>query len=213
MFAHVDTHHHFEETAIFPHLAKCYGSDIMATSAKEHATFTSGLESAWSYVRACRGALTPPPPPSPIPAPEFQHQTSITTSLDQVNPTAVELGGTTFNPQLFRRQLDTWVPAMLTHLSNEVDVFTDEMAEKVGEKGYWEFDRMLSKHLQSQPPEWFACSSVAGMEIKTVGQLMGDMPVFVRRFLIPFVFSRKYWGYWKYCPHPENLTFSGSGKI
>lgn len=155
----------------------------MAVSQAEHATFVSGLEAAWSYVRRCRSALTPTPPPSPIPEPTFEHLKAAPPHSDSDHP-PVELLGTVFDPALLRRQMDTWLPAMMTHLSNEIDILTDEMMEQVGKKGHDEFEAMLDRHLKSRDPTWHACGLVAAYKMDAANRFM-QMPIFVRRGLLP----------------------------
>jgi hypothetical protein len=80
--------------------------------------------------------------------------------------------------------MDTWVPAMMKHLSNEIDVLTDEMMERVGKKGYYDFEIMLDKHLKSRDPTWHACGAVAAYRMDVANRFM-QMPLIVRRGLIP----------------------------
>lgn len=157
----------------------------MAVSQAEHATFVCGLEAAWAYVRRCRANLSPAPAPSPIPEPEYEHlKAAPPRAGDDPDHPPVELLGSVFDPTLLRRQMDTWLPFMMTHLSNEVDILSDEMMERVGQKGYDEFVVMLNKHLMSRDPTWHPCGAVASCQMDVVGRFM-QMPYFVRRVMLP----------------------------
>lgn len=188
----------------------------MATSQAEHATFTRGMEEAWSYVRRCRASI-PGSKRSPIPEPAFEHLTDVPPNTTTV-PVA-ELRGSTFDPHHFRQQLDTWTPCMLAHLSNEVDILTIEFAQKAGKSFHDEYKVLLRQHTRSLDPTIHAVSTVGSYPMRTCGQFM-DMPVFVRRILIPvrlltsdaefsadlpyqLIWSGKHWGMWRYLPHPE----------
>lgn len=113
----------------------------------------------------------------------FEHLKAAPPHPDPANP-PVELLGSVFDPLLLRRQMDTWVPQMMTHLSNEIDVLTDEMMERVGKKGYFAFEVMLDKHLKSQDPTWHACGAVAVYKMDAANRFM-RLPLIVRRALLP----------------------------
>ncbi|WVR07642.1 hypothetical protein IAU60_004684 [Kwoniella sp. DSM 27419] len=229
-FAQIWHHHHFEEDLLFPHIKKYLSAseqDPMQANINQHDMFAPQLEAAWRYVRACRKALNPKVP-TPVADPSEEHKPALNAvaeatadaPLSSDNPsdhvdgnrlTRVDLSalGTVFDPDSLQRQMEEWMPHLCIHLKEEIDTIGAEVVDGWGKKCFDEGYAITQKHLKAMDPSWFLCSVVAVLPMANVKSLM-RLPIFVRRGLVPFMFASKYWDWWLYCNHPENLTWKGS---
>nr|XP_018263616.1 uncharacterized protein I303_03486 [Kwoniella dejecticola CBS 10117]OBR85774.1 hypothetical protein I303_03486 [Kwoniella dejecticola CBS 10117] len=168
--------------------------------------FDQALDATWLYLRACQAKLPSSPQtlksPVPPPTPEFEQSIKLSSfpQLDFTKP---------FNVQSFRNHIDGFILPLTRHLRSEIDTLTPDLMDTIGVEGEKEVRTWLIKHLRSYDPSWFLCSTFASVPIVKCKQLL-QLPLFVRRLLLPFVLAPKFRGYWLYAPYPENLTFSGT---
>ncbi|RSH91911.1 hypothetical protein EHS25_009281 [Saitozyma podzolica] len=195
-FAQIWEHHHFEETDLFPfwrkHVSEPFRAGL-ATNVDQHHLFARPSMPAGSGVKTR---------PSPVPEPP-----EVVSAIDPA-----EFGldiSKPFDPAALRREMDKWVPHCSRHMQEEIETLRPEFFDSMGEKRYMESEGILVKHLQAMDPTWFLVSCIASLPMPAVKGLC-ELPYPVRRLLVPFMWSGKYWSFWKYTSHPENLTFSGS---
>lgn len=196
------SHHHFEEESWFPAMQKVAPNAALDGNIAEHHLFDKPLDAAWLYVRLCRARLNPAPPAPAVPEPPIQ--------LDGTDLLSYGLDPAVgFSAQAFRAHFDKSIGVMVQHLGAEIDTIGPAYTEQIGEKQLQKIDAMVLKHLQGYDPSWFLCSAFISWPIETCKEMI-SLPYPVRRLLLPFVWSRKYWGYWQYGAHPQNLTFAGT---
>ncbi|RXK40538.1 hypothetical protein M231_02190 [Tremella mesenterica] len=202
--AHTVYHHQHEEDFAYPLWTSWLGYNPLPSVSSEHASFASSLQTTLVYIQTVRQSLHPaiPSPISPL-NPAHSHLPN------PIAPKEVGLDPSKpFDPVALRKYMDVWVPAMISHLSHEVDELTPIIMEAIGRERLKEFDKLLQNKLRAIDPSWFLVPFVGTWPRNVEKDVMG-LPLIVRKVLIPFVWSRKYWGWWKYLARPENLTFLG----
>ncbi|CAD6578401.1 MAG: hypothetical protein TREMPRED_002171 [Tremellales sp. Tagirdzhanova-0007] len=191
----VHKHHQLEETKIFPQWAAAAGLDVWTRNVEQHHLFSEALEATWLYLRKCRENLSPTPLPSPVPEPD-EEINSIDLTKYGLDPTKP------FSPTVLRAHMDTWVLVLAQHLLEEIDTLKPELMKKIGEKELKAIDAVVVKSLQAYDPSWFLSSFMASVH-PNIRSVLVPLPYIVTWFLVPFVWSGKNWGFWRYCPYPE----------